>query len=289
MRSHKYSLKNFIPTRADDLIRIGNKEMDGGYVISQRQLNASRVLIGLGINYDWTFEEDFRGKNNYVKILCYDFSVGPEIYLKSFLSSLINVVSLNSYTKEIFNRRSPLAVLIKPWNNLSTFIKFRNFFNPENGNFFFKKGISDTSHDVFIDVAEMFEMVPNLNELPSNSIFIKMDIEQSEYDVLEDLLEYTDKINGLAIEFHDLKHFWNDFVTICDKYKEHYSIIHMHGNNCCAYIPGTEIPNFLEVTFIKKILLTADELTAQISHKYPVPTLDRPNLPNRPDMTISFE
>ncbi len=288
MRSDKYSLKKVIPKIVNDLIRVGNKEKDGGYVISKRQVEKTKVLMGLGINYDWTFEEDFKKQNINTKIYCFDFSVGLPVYLKSFISSTINVLSLNSYTKEVFNKRSPIPVFKKPISDLGTYFSFKSFFKPEKGNYFFPKGISDTSESVFITVDEMFADVPDFKSLPENSIYVKMDIEQSEYDILEFLLEHKTKINGFAIEFHDLKHFWKDFNFLMDLMSEDYAVIHVHGNNCCGHIPGTEIPNFIELSLIKKNLLSEEEINSQNHKTYPIDGLDKPNLINRADLKISF-
>ena len=44
--------------QATDLIRIG-RDYDGGYLVSKSDIEKTDVLIGLGINDDWSFEEDF--------------------------------------------------------------------------------------------------------------------------------------------------------------------------------------------------------------------------------------
>ena len=45
--------------------------------------------------------------------------------------------------------------------------------------------------------------------LPANcQAFVKMDIEGSEYRVLDDLLKHWGNIVGLAIEFHDVDILW---------------------------------------------------------------------------------
>ncbi len=288
MRSHKYTFKNIKPRKLADLVRIGNKKEDGGYILSERIVKHTKALIGLGINYDWTFEAEFKELNKETSIYCYDFSVSPFIYLKHFISSVINVISPSSYTKEVFNGRSPHTVLTRPAHELGTYFKFKSFFDPKKRNFFFQQGVSNAVYDQFISVKEVLQQVEGFAALPKNSVFVKMDIEASEYDILEDLLEHSDKINGMAIEFHDLRHFWSDFMLLMDKIKEHYEVVHIHGNNCCGYIPGTEIPNFIEMTVMKKDLMTAEEINTASDKSYPM-ELDRPNLAKRADMKISFQ
>jgi len=288
MRSHKYSFKNIKPKLVNDLVRVGNKKEDGGYILSKRQIELTKVLVGLGINYDWTFEEEFKTINEHTEIYCYDFSISESIYLKHFASAIINVVSINSYTKEIFNKRSPHTVFGKPFLELKTYFKFKSFFHRK-GNYFFQLGVSNMTYDQFITPKELFKNITSFDTLPDNSIYVKMDIEESEYDILEDLLEHSAKINGMAIEFHDLRHFWSDFTFLIEKIREQYEIIHIHGNNCCGYIPGTEVPNFIEMSVMKRSLMTREELDAINNNTYPLATLDLPNLPNKPDMKISFQ
>lgn len=289
MKSHKYTFKDLKPKAINDLVRVGNKDYDGGYILSKKQIEITKVLIGLGVNYDWTFEEDFKARSGGCSVYCYDFSVGEKVYLKSLVSSLFNVISVNSYTKEIFNKRLPFSVLQKPFSVLNTYLKFKSFFKPANKNFFFELGVSDTSYDQFIPVKEVFAKIGPLESIPDNSVYMKMDIEQSEYDILEDVLTYSSKINGMAIEFHDLRHFWSDFTFLMDKIRGEYEIVHIHGNNCCGYIPNTELPNFIELSLIKRSLLGNDELTAKNDKTYPLKELDRPNVTGRADLKISFE
>ena len=44
---------------ASDLVRIGRNN-DGGYLVSKSDIEKSDVLIGLGINDDWSFERNFK-------------------------------------------------------------------------------------------------------------------------------------------------------------------------------------------------------------------------------------
>ena len=289
MRSDDYRFTTFKPKLIKDLIRIGNKGQDGGYVISRRQVDITKVLLGLGINYDWTFEEEFKSLNESTDLFCYDFSISKSIFLKKIISSLINVISINSYTKEIFNKRSPIPILIEPFLVIKTYFKFGSFFKPLKRNFFFQKGISDSSSAIFITAPEMFRAIPSFNDLAENSVFVKMDIEESEYDILEDIIENSSKINGLTVEFHNLKHCWSNFNTLVQQLKKDFEIIHIHGNNSAGYISATEIPNLVEISFIKRNLLTDEEINSINQQTYPLEVLDKPNLPDLPDLKLSFK
>ena len=58
-KNMKARLPNFFSIKqATDLVRIG-RDNDGGYLVSKSDIEKSDCLIGLGINDDWSFEEDF--------------------------------------------------------------------------------------------------------------------------------------------------------------------------------------------------------------------------------------
>ena len=55
----KARLPNFFAVKqAVDLVRIG-RDYDGGYLVSQSDIEKSELLLGLGICDDWSFEKDF--------------------------------------------------------------------------------------------------------------------------------------------------------------------------------------------------------------------------------------
>ena len=47
-------------------------------------------------------------------------------------------------------------------------------------------------------------MTSIFERIKSNKIFLKIDIEGSEYRILDDLIRYQDLIKGLVIEFHNI-------------------------------------------------------------------------------------
>ena len=52
------SLKKIQPYKVGKLIRLGRNN-DGGYIIPEVAIHHTHVLFGIGINDDWSFEEDF--------------------------------------------------------------------------------------------------------------------------------------------------------------------------------------------------------------------------------------
>ena len=86
----KAYLPNFFSFKpAIDLIRIG-RDNDGGYLVCQSDVDNSDLLISLGISDDWSFEKDFKLKQD-VEIFAYDASVNEQVFLKRFLKSLVKV------------------------------------------------------------------------------------------------------------------------------------------------------------------------------------------------------
>lgn len=92
---------------------------------------------------------------------------------------------------------------------------------------------------------------------------LQMDIEGGEYEVL--IYEDVDVIASFSciiIEFHGLqKLFERDFLkmvsAVFEKIYKHFSICHVHPNNCCgiASLDGIDIPRIIEVTFIRNDLV----------------------------------
>ncbi len=88
------------------------------------------------------------------------------------------------------------------------------------------------------------------------NLFIKMDIEGAEYDVLRDIIESGDSILGFAFEFHDLDSRWEEFTNAMTLLMQQYAVVHIHGNNYRGLVPGTSIPSVVEVSFVNKSLLS---------------------------------
>ena len=211
----------------DDLIRVG-RNFDGGYLVSRADAEVTDFIIGLGINDDWSFEENFRILKR-VNVLAYDASVGQRFFVKSILKSAL-----------------------RPWRLKSLYQRVRNFVNYQS--FFLRRGVRHLKKFVGFD---------SINTLPNNNhfvfmssvfesvdyenIFLKIDIEGSEYRILETLIKYEYRISGLVIEFHDCD-------LHLDKVKKfvresRLTLVHIHANNFAPICQRTKLPLVLELTF----------------------------------------
>jgi len=122
-----------------------------------------------------------------------------------------------------------------------------------------------------------------------NDMFLKMDIEASEYLWLLSLNEnQLKKFKQIVIEFHGIND--DSFnVKLTDKIKcveklfnTHYAV-HIHGNNCVKLT--NNIPDVVEITYVRKCQINNPQLN---TIPLPIANLDFPNGPNNPDYNLNF-
>jgi hypothetical protein len=82
--NYLYNLPKFFkPKFQYDLIRLGRNN-DGGYLVGEKTIKATKTLISLGINDDWSFEKDFERRSKNLKTLMYDDCLNSIFLLKNF-------------------------------------------------------------------------------------------------------------------------------------------------------------------------------------------------------------
>ncbi len=247
--------KIFKPSGLYDLIRIG-KNNDGGYLICKNSLTQSEYLVSFGINNDFSFEEQFF-KYKKKKVIAFDPTVTNKFFIKEILLSFVKL-NLKSFLFSIIN-----------------FYKFKKFFNLAENKFFLKKiGKGGNVNQDYISIDTIVKLVDR-----RKNIFFKIDIEGSEYRILDDILKYQNIISGLAIEFHDVDlniEKISNFLTKFDL-----KLVHLHANNWMDY-GLNNIPTCLEMSFSKNPSLISDNFN--IPHK-----LDQKNYENGKNIKIEFE
>ena len=251
----KATLPSFFSfNQAIDLVRIG-RDFDGGYLVSKSDMDKSDFLIGLGINDDWSFEEDFLNRKK-VEVFAYDASVSEKYFFKNFLKSIPQIYNIKTI-----------------WHWLRVSLKYRSFFSQNSVNHvqkFVGLNTENKFHCTFLDT---------LNKTNNQNIFLKIDIEGSEYRFLDDIIKNEDRITGMVIEFHD-----------CDIHLEKIerfisnsglNLVHIHANNFATIRLNDGLPLVLELTFSKY---------ANTSNSYTLPhKLDMPNNKNEPDLNLLIE
>lgn len=233
-----------------DLIRIGSRN-DGGYLIEKDSLFESEFLLSFGISTDWSFEKEFIGKNN-INLKCFDGSI-DDLYWVKWKNKAIKKALRFSF-REIYNY-------------LKTKLSFHEFFNTQNFACFY---IGKKKGQIGIDEI--------INEISHKKIFFKIDIEGSEYEILEQLIKHKSRVSGIAIEFHDCD---KNIESISDFIKKiDMPVVHIHANN---YDPVNKIgiPKTIEITFSCNPSIIGKQ--SKLPHKF-----DMPNKYNKPEIKLEF-
>ena len=134
--------------------------------------------------------------------------------------------------------------------------------------------------------------IANLSSLMTNfdNIFLKMDIEGSEYVWIEYVSEeQLRKFKQIVIEFHGINDdSWNTKHSIkmdcIRKLSNTHYLIHAHGNNHGGI--SDNIPDTVELTYVRKDLFT--EKPKFNKELLPIEGIDYPNNPFEPDFNLSF-
>ncbi len=247
------NLERFLqPEGTFDLVRLG-RDHDGGYLVDRRDVLAATALISLGINDDWSFEDDFLTMNP-VPLDAYDGSVSQRGYLRRIVK------------EALAGRRTELT------SNLKALTGYRRFFNESRHHHNLMVGFAKTPGSTTL--AEVFESKTEADD----RVFLKVDIEGWEYRVLDDIVKYAGRISALAIEFHDFDlhaERVRDFIAATDL-----KVAHVHCNNYCP-VSDTGTPLALEVTLTSQSPLTTGSVT--LPH-----ALDQTNFVKRPEISITF-
>jgi len=126
--------------------------------------------------------------------------------------------------------------------------------------------------------------VQALDELGIDQVFIKMDIEGSEYGLIDLFVEHHARITGIAMEWHDCANRSSKWYDAVQKLQQHYDIVHLHGNNHVT--PDSDgIFGCMELTHVRRDLINSTELRKQIY----VTGLDYSNVHSWDDYEYYFE
>jgi hypothetical protein len=249
------------PYYREDLIRIGSIH-DGGYIVTKNAVKNSDFLVGLGIAADWEFEKEFN-KLTKCRVHCYDHSVSFKFFLKLSIGNFITC-----FFSPLF--KTNIDVVLLP-------VKYKSFFL--NGKKHFKEKIGNNP-DKETNVEKIFSRIPE-----DKKVFFKIDIEGSEYQVLNGLDKFYHRISGITIELHDVDVLFDTVNKHIEKLKEYFDIVHIHTNNYGG-VSADNIPRVIEVTFENKKIFSGKSRLSDL--QYPILDLDSPNNKKHTDYKISF-
>jgi hypothetical protein len=252
-----------------NLFRIGNT-FDGGYVVSQELFSKTTKLVSIGYGWDSSFE--MCAIRSYPKIKCI-----------------------------IYDDVANIKKCVRPW------IKFPRFFfgslahgkivSPRQFSWFrpsldFAKMLFIYARRITYKNAAIVRVPANKNELSVNQIlsalgvseivYLKIDIEGSEYEIIDQIIESESYLIGMTIEFHDLSVRKTEFISCIKKLQAKFVINHLHPNNHRDVING--FPDVIEISFVSMKLLHGEQLFRCESHL----DVDSPNNRLRPDYNLIF-
>lgn len=258
---------NFMkPIRIPDLIRFGRKA-DGGYVVSKEVAKSCNSLITFGMGPDWSFELDYIKLNPKVKIYMYDYTVSSKPYIRDIWK----------YFRRFITFRGKLEYLSIRISYLKNYL---NFFKLKNVNFFSEKITSPIINKIDTDIEKVFSRIDENEE-----VILKSDIEGSEFEVIDGITKYSQRIKMLIFEFHWLDKNEDVFLDTVRKLKKDFEIIHIHGNNHCEKL-DTGLPITLEMTLLNKKYATNIK---DFNINFPLNNLDYSNNPYKEDLIFNFE
>lgn len=257
-------LKAFHPYKADGLKRIGNTN-DGGYVVHFPSLQYVECLINYGVGYNVEFEKEFNKLTN-AEVYAFDPTMKK---LKFFFEKIKNGEYINTLKQVI-------KLLI--WVSKEKSLKNHKIH-------FIEEGLSAENNELF----KSFDYHLSRYDLHNKKIFLKIDIEGAEYDVLSQNSFYDNLHNviQLTMEFHYAGENIEKISEIINKLSNTHSLIHIHGNNNGGtfLLNGKQIPEVIEAAFLHNSFLPDKTLSAS---NYPVEGLDYPCNKKKEDIELTF-
>ena len=233
--------------------RIGSPN-DGGYVVPLAAIFQADGLLSLGVSDDWSFDKEFKEINPATVIHAYDHTISSGVFFSRFLKSLLKFLLASS-------------TLANTKHALETFLAYPQFFNGTIAHHF-REAIGSKKNANATDVKKA------ISRLGKEKLFIKCDIEGSEYEIIEDVLEFQSRIVCLTIEFHHLGTRREEFMNAIRKLQSFLTIVHVHGNNWGS-LTSDGFPEVIELTMVRSDIF----LQYQAPHSNSASVFDAPNNP----------
>jgi len=247
--------------KTENLIRIGPKS-DGGYIVHKDSINLTKKIITCGLNDDWKFEKNFTKLNNHCFVEAYDHTIDKDFWYQRFKKDIIHFFLL---------KKLRLSKIIKMFD----YIDYKIFFKEKNIHFL-KKVVRNSEKE---DEISLTDIIDNFED-----IFLKIDIEGNEYEILPEVTKHSEKIISLIVEFHDIDSNLDKIEKFIIENK-FLKLIHIHANNY-KDINTNGNPNDIELTFVNKNKINISNERSQKS--YPIHGLDYKNLKRKKDIELKF-
>ena len=252
------------PIVVDPMVRIGAPN-DGGYVLPPECVTGADCMISMGISNDWSFEEQSRALNPRLTIQGYDHTISAYIFKRKVASAWLRAVRGKASWQDMHAKAH-------------TSRAYKAFFSGEFAVHHQQMVGDPAKHRGAASVATMF------GRTDAQQIFLKIDIEGSEYEIIDELLAHADRVTGIAMELHETDTQRATFVAAVRKLQTQFDLVHLHANNYGAVAPDG-LPVTLEASFVRKLHRTQPP---RLRHALPVAGLDAPNNPALPDYAMQF-
>ena len=251
------------PYCVDAKIRVG-RICDGGYVLENKSLDTFDILYSYGVGWDVSFEKDLHKRTK-----------KPG---RIFDPTMFDIGNIST-----FGRRGLLSFFkffakMIVWRFYLLILKMRHQIS------FYNEGL---------EVSKKYKYDSFPNHLKrfgdeGKKIFLKIDIDGGEYEILNDekFHKALDNVVQMAIEFHEADSRFAELKSIIETINEKFTIVHFHGNNFVGVfdLAGKQFPRAFELTFLNNAYLKDKQ--ADFS-PMPIPEMDYPNHPKQPDINIS--
>ena len=247
------------PVVVEDLQRIGNST-DGGYVMTLTAIENCDHFLSLGLGENWSFEEVVSKIKPNAKIDIFDHTVSLSFFAVKAIKGLIKYFLLQDSKNNLKARLNRL----------------NNYYS------FWIKGHNNKHHRVQI-ANDTFEEVLS-NQSTEKIIGLKIDIEGSEWEILNSIAKNQTRFEFLLIEIHDFDRYVEQLRTFLGDISENFVLAHLHANNFES-VGVNGFPGVFEVTLLRAAGIAT---SGEFRNELPIPGLDTPNAKNRPDFVIDF-
>ena len=154
---------------------------------------------------------------------------------------------------------------------------------------YFQTGV--TGHKKGENLKTLGDLIIENGHTKCKNLILKMDIEGSEWDVLEEISpEVIKQFSQIAIEFHGLSNsVYSDkcesIARVLKKINETHQSVHVHANSTGIpiWIGKLVLPAILEVTYVRRADMEGRLI--QKSRQFPT-KIDQPTFKNSPDMYL---
>ncbi len=248
------------PIIVEDLCRVGNLS-DGVYAMTLSAIERCNHFISLGLGENWSFEKSVSKLKPNATIDIFDHTVSLTFFARKALKGLVKFLLFQDSKENLLGRFSRLS----------------DYY------FFWVKNNKNNHHKIKIMRNSLEEVLSNY---PTPEVLgLKIDIEGSEWEILDLIVENQAKFEFVLIEVHEFDRHADQLKFFLNVLSDSFVLAHLHANNF-ENLGSNGFPKVFEITLLR---LPGAANLAGYRSELPIPGLDVPNAKNRPDFLIRFQ